>query len=829
MTQLDRDEQQVLELLESLRRRRRRDEFRATTRTSINQRSTNKGGIDIKRLKEGGSTEVLEALVRAAAACQELEIAWDVMRVVLQRAEELQPGEAPWVPQWDTFSTLMSACRRRRELDLLMRVFKASLPYQGFSKVVLLNILLAGLCDHNKHMDVAAYYLETAEVKWGVRPNEVSWNTLLGAAARGGQHRLFEEMERQMKKQGVEGDVTTRNIQLQHLLAVRPGLGLQMFEKMKTQQEEGRRKGRRDGRGKEVMDLRTMNIMAGHLARIRGFDEAQAMVEEVKRRGLGITPRAVTHNILLDALLKTGRVDEALEYFYGIAGNGNAAAGGGGDRQNGTNQGRGTRGGREGGRVGKESEPPMVDSTTYDILLNGLIQNGRVSTAAVVHEMMRKARHPPTIYTYSSLLRLQKSATDVYRIWGQARKKCPRLSLPFLNLLIYELGQVHNDVAGALAAFRAILRMGRRPNTISFNSLFCALMKDANATLPAADLLFEEQQPLQDEEEEGMEEEEDVEETTTRKSVGGGRQDLPRQQQQWRRRQASLVVDECAYYPTAPALSPETRELLSLLDSFKGRTLLETALAVLRCMYEQEIDNSGNNIKNNHKNNNKGGGKKGESSFSSSSSPFSARPNARTFTILMAGISKAELGARGTSLCVALYREAETQGVMANGILCHALLRSFGTDAVSALGFFKRELRVLLKMLDQVNPQEEREGDKGEEIEGEHETEEDREIDGVITVGGNLSLAYMALLYICGISGRPDLALQLLYAMQRDGLPSDRQAWEAFEAGKTAPGATITTTTSVGQLLMGPYESLLRTETMGLGWETGVTRVRIKF
>ncbi len=816
----------MLEQLESLRQRRRRDEFRAIIRTSSSQRSTNKGGLDIKRLKERGSTEVLEALVRAAAACQEVEIAWDVMRVVLQRAQERQPREAAWVPRWDTFSTLMSACRRRRDLDLLLRAFKASLPYHGFSKVVLLNILLAGLCDHNRHMDVAAYYLETAQVKWGVRPNEVSWNTLLGAAARGGQHRLFEEMERQMKQQGVKGDVTTRNIQLQHLLAVRPGLGLQLFEKMKMQQEEGRREGRKEVGGEEVMDLRTMNIMAGHLARMRGFDEAQAMVEEVRRRGLGITPRAVTHNILLDALLKMGRVDEALEYFYGIAGNGNGAAGvGGGVRRNGTNHGRSTGGGREGGRGAKESDPPMVDSTTYDILLNGLVQNGRVSTAAVIHEMMRKARHPPTIYTYSSLLRLQKSATDVYRIWSQARRNCPRLSLPFLNLLVYELGQVHNDVAGALAAFRAILRMGRRPNTISFNSLFSALMKDANATLPAAGLLFGEQQQQQLRQLQQEEEGEEVEETTTRKSVRGGRQEQEQQQQQQQyqqeqRRQMSLG-DESAYYPTVSALSSEAREMLSLLDSLQGRTLLETALAVLRSMYEEGTDNSGNY--------NKGGRKKGESSSSSVSSTFSARPNARTFTILMAGISKAVLGARGTSLCVALYREAEVQGVRANGILCHALLRSFGTDAVSALGFFKRELRVQLKMLDQVNPEEEREGEKGEGDEGEHETEEGREIDGVVTAGGNLSLAYMALLYICGISGRPDLALQLLYAMQRDGLPGDRQAWEAFEAGKTAPGATITTTTSVGQLLMGPYESLLRTETMGLGWETGVTRVRIKF
>lgn len=49
----------------------------------------------------------------------------------------------------------------------------------------------------------------------------------------------------------------------------------------------------------------------------RGYDEAKALVEQV-RGSLGIEPRAVTHNILLDALLKATRIDEALEYFYDV-------------------------------------------------------------------------------------------------------------------------------------------------------------------------------------------------------------------------------------------------------------------------------------------------------------------------------------------------------------------------------------------------------------------------------------------------------------------------------------------------------------------------------
>lgn len=512
------------------------------------------------------------------------------------------------------------------------------------------------------------------------------------------------------------------------------------------------------------MDLRTMNIMAGHLAKTRGYDEAQAMVEEVAARGLGIAPRAVTHNIMLDALLKAGRVDEALEYFYGVAGKAAAEA----EKEEESRR-RKSR---------KENETPLVDSTTYDILLSGLVQNGRVSTAVVVHSMMCKAGLSPTIYTYAALVRVQKTATDVYKIWSQARASCPRLSLPFLNILVYELGQVHNDLDGALYAFRAILRMGRRPNTISYNSLLSALMKDANATLSAPPVPGQAQPPS----------------ASAKRGGGGGGGGGP-SARAIKKDGGEMRQDDGAYYPTSSALAPEAQTLLELLDSLQDRTLLEAALALLRSMYE-------------------GGTGAG-----------SARPNARTFTILMAGISKADLGARGTALCVALYREAEAQGVRPNGILCHALLRAFGTDAAGALGFFKKEVRVRLKSLDQVNPDEEEEEDDAEGGELEEEEEDVRVIDGVITAGGNLSLAYMALLYICGVSGRADLALQLLYAMQRDGLPSDRHAWNAFDSGKTVAAASST----FSQLFMGPYESLLRAETMGgLGWETSLNKIRIK-
>lgn len=128
-------------------------------------------GLDFGALKSQGSLVVLEGLARAAGACQDASLGWEALRQLLARVEEEKEGEA-WAPRWDTFSLVMSACRRRRDLDALMRAFKAALPYGGHSRTVLLNILLAGLRDGGR-MDVAAFYLDTAEAKWGVEPNTV--------------------------------------------------------------------------------------------------------------------------------------------------------------------------------------------------------------------------------------------------------------------------------------------------------------------------------------------------------------------------------------------------------------------------------------------------------------------------------------------------------------------------------------------------------------------------------------------------------------------------------------------------------------------------------
>ena len=100
------------------------------------------------------SLRLMEAFVRAAASCQENGLAWAYLQKLLDDVDRLPSGDGMmmngggrrknWAPKWDTFSIVMKSCRKARDIDGLLKVFKASLPFSGFSKTVLLNMLLAG-------------------------------------------------------------------------------------------------------------------------------------------------------------------------------------------------------------------------------------------------------------------------------------------------------------------------------------------------------------------------------------------------------------------------------------------------------------------------------------------------------------------------------------------------------------------------------------------------------------------------------------------------------------------------------------------------------------
>jgi pentatricopeptide repeat protein len=79
----------------------------------------------------------------------------------------------------------------------------------------------------------------------------------------------------------------------------------------------------------------------------------------------------------------------------------------------------------------------------------------------------------------------------------------------------------------------------------------------------------------------------------------------------------------------------------------------------------------------------------------------------------------------------------------------------------------------------------------------------------------NLLLGYMALLHVCGHAGRPDLALQVFYALSRDGLAPCQAAWEAYLSGKESGRSPLGFRSS--RPWMSSYENVLEREARA--WE----------
>ena len=90
----------------------------------------------------------------------------------------------------------------------------------------------------------------------------------------------------------------------------------------------------------------------------------------------------------------------------------------------------------------------------------------------------------------------------------------------------------------------------------------------------------------------------------------------------------------------------------------------------------------------------------------------------------------------------------------------------------------------------------------------------------------------LALLRVCGVAGRPDEALRVVYAMRKDGCRIDASCYTAYERGVEEADATVVR--GPGALLQGGYERLLMMETcpervQGPRLGGRIERIRIKF
>ena len=168
--------------------------------------------------------------------------------------------------------------------------------------------------------------------------------------------------------------------------------------------------------------------------------------------------------------------------------------------------------------------------------------------------------------------------------------------------------------------------------------------------------------------------------------------------------------------------------------------------------------------------------------------------DSQTFCVASSALQS---GPTGAVLATELYRNATAAGVPADGRVINSILRCFGTDIDEALSLWKNEIRPrCVAYENRARPQP---------------------LSRQRPAGKNVLAAYNGLLYVCGRALRPDIAVRLIYAMNKEGLEPNENSLNSYRAGKrladSRPSAqTLRTRLADTLKLIDPYESILYVE-----------------
>jgi len=175
--------------------------------------------------------------------------------------------------------------------------------------------------------------------------------------------------------------------------------------------------------------------------------------------------------------------------------------------------------------------------------------------------------------------------------------------------------------------------------------------------------------------------------------------------------------------------------------------------------------------------------------------------------------SALQFGTTGAPLATELFRNATAMGIPADGRFVNAVLRCFGDEVDAALASWRNEIRPLTVAFEnRARP---------------------KPISSNRRAGKNLLAGYNGLLYVCGRALRPDIAVRLAYAMNKEGLEPNEHSLNSYRAGKRLvdTGGSLRSRLARKLKLIDPYESILYVECTKYDRNdrrrTGEKRVRI--
>jgi len=135
------------------------------------------------------------------------------------------------------------------------------------------------------------------------------------------------------------------------------------------------------------------------------------------------------------------------------------------------------------------------------------------------------------------------------------------------------------------------------------------------------------------------------------------------------------------------------------------------------------------------------------------------KPNSQTFCIVAAALARWSDTVTNNDISTVaeamdLFRVAIKSNIQADGRFVNAILRCFGSDIDSAMNAWKSEIGPAVRACKDGN------------------------------LRNNLLASYHGLMTVCGRARRPNLAIRLAYAMNREGLEPNETTFSCYKAGK---------------------------------------------
>ena len=171
-------------------------------------------------------------------------------------------------------------------------------------------------------------------------------------------------------------------------------------------------------------------------------------------------------------------------------------------------------------------------------------------------------------------------------------------------------------------------------------------------------------------------------------------------------------------------------------------------------------------------------------------------PTSQSYCVVASALSRRDISMKEDDIRQ-FFQNALNDGVTADGRFLNALIRCYGDQIEDAIKFWKSGVRqsVLSHEMRRNRPSS-------------------RNSDRIRKKGKNLMAAYHGLFHVAGRAERPDIALRLVYAMNKEGIEPTETTLNSYKNGKRARASMKTNKSQnffLGRLT-NQYESLLTIE-----------------